>query len=223
MVENRGHLLPVYMVADQSGSMAGVIAELNAGLTSLHRALLGEPMASAKIRLSLLGFSNSVHVRLALADIREESELPALSAGGGTNYDAVFECLRTRIPQDIGTLKSEGYRVYRPTVFFLSDGQPFDDGWRTSLKQLTDRSVMPGAPNIIAFGIGDAEAETIGEVATDRQHAYVSLPGAQLGDSVADFCATLTKSVVESGRALASGSTDLPFPQPEGFIRVDEV
>ncbi|MGP4002733.1 vWA domain-containing protein [Streptomyces sp. 8N706] len=218
MADNRGHLLPVYVVADESGSMSSYIGDLNAGLSSLHTALLGEPMAAAKVRFSVLGFADDVVVRMVLADLRSEDELPALSTRGRTSYAAAFDELLTRIPQDVATLKAEGYQVHRPAVFFMSDGQPNSgEDWRAPHARLTDRAVTKAAPNIIACGIGEARAETILSVATQSEFAFVSLPGSQLGPSIAKFCTALTKSVVESGRSLASGNAELVVEKPEGF------
>ncbi|WP_406515493.1 hypothetical protein OH809_23035 [Streptomyces sp. NBC_00873] len=225
MAETLGQLLPVYVLADESGSMHPYVGDLNAGLASLHRAMLGEPMAAAKVRFSVLGFANSVTERLILADLRAESELPRLTASGGTSYEAAFTALLRRLPQDVDTLKSQGYRVHRPAVFFLSDGQPnFGEAWQDRHRELTDRSVTKAAPNIIACGIGQAEAETILSVATQSEFAFISVPGAQLGESIAQFFTALTKSVVESGNAMASGQPELVVERPEGFrLAIDEV
>ncbi|MFJ8432580.1 VWA domain-containing protein [Kitasatospora sp. NPDC094019] len=219
MADNRGNLLPMYVMADESGSMSSYLGELNTGLSSLHRALLGEPMAAAKVRFSVLGFSNDVQVRMRLADLRQENELPVLSSyGGGTSYRAAFQELLTRIPQDIAELKRDGYTVYRPTVFFLSDGQPSgNEDWNGVHRQLTDRAATTGAPNIAAFGIGEADAATILSVATDRNYAFVAIPGADIGAAITKFCSALTTSIVSSGLALASGQAELVVDRPEGF------
>ncbi|MFB7677447.1 VWA domain-containing protein [Kitasatospora purpeofusca] len=219
MADNRGNLLPMYVMADESGSMSPYLGELNAGLSSLHRALLGEPMAAAKVRFSVLGFSNDVQVRMRLADLRQENELPVLSSyGGGTSYRAAFQELLTRIPQDIAELKGDGYTVYRPTVFFLSDGQPSgNEDWSGTHRQLTDRAATTGSPNIAAFGIGEADAATILSVATDRNYAFVAIPGADVGAAITKFCSALTTSIVSSGLALASGQAELVVDRPEGF------
>ena len=42
MPEIRGQLLPVYVLADESMSMNPYLGELNAGLASLHEALIAE-------------------------------------------------------------------------------------------------------------------------------------------------------------------------------------
>ncbi|GGM63855.1 tellurium resistance protein TerY [Micromonospora sonchi] len=206
----------MYVLADESGSMRPHIDELNRGLASLHEALLGEPMAAAKVRFSILGFADDVQERLRLADLRRENELPALFARGRTSYRSAFSALRQRIPHDVASLKAEGWAVHRPAVFFLSDGQPTDE-WRDVYGQLVDRAVTPGAPNIIACGIGHARAETIVEVATQPEYGFVAKAGVDLGAAIAQFCTALTKSIVESGRSLGSAQPELVVQQPEGF------
>jgi len=223
MPDTRGHLLPVYVLADESSSMSPYVEELNSGMVSLHEALRSEPMVAAKVRLSVLGFANSVELHLALADLRSEDGLPPLRAGGGTNYQAVFEDLLSRIPQDIATLKASGYQVHRPAVFFLSDGQPNTDNWRKSRQQLTDRSVTPAAPNIIACGVGDVQAETILQVATQPDFAFVSVASTDIGAAIAKFFIALTSSVVQSGRSLSSSNPELVVEKPEGFTMAIDI
>ena len=160
MPDPKGNLLPVYVLADESYSLFDHAQELNHGLVSLCDALRAEPMIAAKVRLSILGFSDDVEVRLALADLRDVENLPSLRIRNNTNYQAVFKDLLTRIPHDVDMLKTGGYLVHRPAVFFLSDGQPNDDSdWLEPRERLTNKKVTPAAPNIIAFGIGDVMAE----------------------------------------------------------------
>jgi uncharacterized protein YegL len=214
----RAHLLPVYVVVDESDSMRPWLGELNTGLASLHNALLAEPMAAAKVRFTILGFSDTVEVRMRLADLRRRERLPELFTRHRTSYRAVFADLLERIPDDVYTLKGTGYAVYRPAVFFLSDGQPSgDEPWRDLHGQLTDRVANRMAPNIIACGIGRARAETILAVATQPKYAFLSVPGTGVGEAVARFCTALTKSVVESGRSVANGRPALVVERPEGF------
>jgi len=53
MPDNRGHLLPVYVVADESYSMNPYATELNSGMASLYEVLRAEPMVAAKVRRPL--------------------------------------------------------------------------------------------------------------------------------------------------------------------------
>jgi uncharacterized protein YegL len=174
-------------------------------------------MVAAKVRLSVLGFSDDVAVRMALADLRREEGLPLLQMRGGTDYHAAFQDLLTRIPQDIGVLKGNGYQVHRPAVFFLSDGQPRNNTWHAPHGRLTNKSTTPAAPNIIACGIGDVRADTILRVATQQDFAFVSVPGADIGSAIAKFFIALTTSVVQSGRSLTSPHPELVVERPEGF------
>ncbi|MFG1607686.1 hypothetical protein [Actinoplanes sp. NPDC049265] len=217
MTGNRGNLLPVYVLADESGSMAPYIGQLNDGLAALHEALLGEPMAAAKVRFSILGFAEDVQERLSLADLRREGQLPTLHPRGYTNYGKAFAALRQRIPENVGALKAEGFQVHRPAVFFLSDGQPSTGGWEQEYAQLINRGVVAAAPNIIACGIGEVEPSTILHVATEQNYAFVAMEGVDLGSAIAEFCTALTKSIVESGRSLGSAQPELVVQQPEGF------
>ncbi|NUR30615.1 MAG: hypothetical protein HOV83_32985 [Catenulispora sp.] len=219
MPDLRAVLLPVYVLADESGSMAPHIGELNAGLASLHAALLGEPMACAKVRLTIMGFSDTVALRMHLADLRVQARLPELIPRTATNYGAAFSALEQQIRVDVAEMKAQQFGVHRPAVFFLSDGLASDGNlWWPIHERLTDRERTPGAPNIIAFGIGEAEPKSILKVATRPDYAFVSIAGSDVGAAVARFSTALTKSVIASGRSLAKGQAELFVERPEGFV-----
>lgn len=221
---NRGHLLPIYVLADESGSMHAYIDELNDGLRSLHQALLGEPMAAAKVRFSVLGFSDDVIERLRMVDLRSAGEFPRLTTRGTTSYATAFDDLRQRIPKDVAALKAEGYRVHRPAVFFLSDGVPNGgEDWRATHKRLTDRSVVLAAPNIIACGIGEADPVVIAEVASTPEFGFIADHGVNVGHAIAKFCTALTKSIIASGRSLSSGAAQLVVERPDSFTMAIDV
>ena len=218
MRDRRGNLLPVYVVADESGSMRPWVDELNQGLAALHAALLAEPMAAAKVRFTILGFSDTVVEYVHLADLRNERDLPPLRIRKETYYGVVFADLQSRIPRDVQELKKDQYQVHRPAVFFLTDGRPSDgSSWIDAHRRLTDQTLNPTAPNVVACGIGKADAATVLALATRPDFAFVSVPGMSVGMAVAQFCAALTKSVVESGRSLSSGHATLVVERPHGF------
>jgi uncharacterized protein YegL len=225
MPEIRGVLLPAYVLADESGSMGPYRTELSNGLLSLCESLRAEPMIAAKLRLAVLGFADDVQVRLAVADMRTETTVPQVSIRGLTNYGAVFSDLLYRIPADVQWLRGEGYKVHRPVVFFLSDGQPTDgNGWRNAHAELIDKGRTPVAPNIIACGIGDARAQTMLEVATRPEFAFVARPGVDLGRAISEFFHSLTASLVASGQALSSMNPQLVINRPDQFtLAIDEV
>jgi uncharacterized protein YegL len=213
-----GNVLPIYFVADESGSMANDIVELNAGLVSLLDTLQGESMAAAKVRFCIIGFSGDARCYLEPADMRYVEEMPQLSARGMTSYGAAFRELLSRIPRDVEKLKAEGYLVNRPAVFMLTDGAPnAGDGWESVHADLVSDGFRQ-RPNILAFGIGRANAEIIRRVATKPEYAYIAAAGVDTGPAIAEFIKALTQSVVSSGQALASGQAELPVEKPKDFI-----
>jgi uncharacterized protein YegL len=221
-VEPRGSILLVYFVADESGSMGRNIDELNDGLASLHDALQRESFAAAKVRFSVIGFSDTAFTYLEPADLRLLTAMPALTAQGLTSYAAAFDQLAYRISVDIPSLKAQGYTVHRPAVFFLTDGLPNGhEDWRAARTHLL---AQPAAPNILAFGIGDADPTTVGELATKPHYAFIAARGVDTGAAISEFVTSLTQSVISSGQALATGTPTLQFERPEGFtLAVDVV
>src|SRR6201998_1472710 len=135
------------------------IAELNEGLTALHDALQREAFAAAKVRFAVIGFSDTAFTYLEPADLRVLQGMPVLTAQSLTSYAAAFDQLTYRIRVDVPSLKAQGYTVHRPAVFFLTDGLPNgNEDWRSVRSNLL---AQPAAPNILAFGIGDAHGTTV--------------------------------------------------------------
>ncbi|MFL6114067.1 MAG: vWA domain-containing protein, partial [Catenulispora sp.] len=168
-------------------------------------------------------FSDDVRVHLAVADMRVETNLPRVTVRGGTSYGAAFNDLAARIPADVEFLRSQGYKVHRPVVFFLSDGQPTDFNWRRALAKL-DKDHMKAAPNIIACGMGSAERKTIAEVATRPEFGFIAAKGTDLGRAISEFFQALTTSLIASSQALGSSDPRLVVTPPEGFtVVLDEV
>lgn len=214
-MEPRGAILPVYFVADESASMGHHIGELNQGLLSLQDALQRESFAAAKVRFSVIGFSDDAFTYLEPADLRTAPQLPQLTAQARTSYCAAFEELGYRISVDMPRLKGHGFSVHRPTVFFLTDGAPTDrEDWRAVRARLLSQ---PAAPNILSFGIGNADPEIVQELATRPEFAFVAARGVDTGVAITEFITSLTQSVISSGNAVASGSAQLQFDKPEGF------
>jgi uncharacterized protein YegL len=224
-MEPRGTILPVYFVADESASMGPHIGELNRGLLDLQDALQRDPHAASKVRFSVIGFSDEAFTYLEPADLRMAPQLPELTAQASTSYCAAFEELIYRISVDIPRLKGHGFDVHRPVVFFLTDGAPTDrQDWRGVRARLVDRRQPPAAPNILAFGIGDADPAVVGEIATQPDFALVADRRMDTGAAVTEFLTSLTQSVISSGNAVASGADTLQFDKPEGFtLAVDLV
>ena len=91
--------------------------------------------------------------------------------------------------------------MYRPAVFFLSDGQPGDD-WEDSYKRIIDPT-WSYHPNVLAFGFGQIDEATLRHVATVR--AFIADGSMGPAEALKEFAQSLIQSIVTSGSKPAQG------------------
>lgn len=212
-------VLPIYFIADESGSMSNYIETLNESLVETISTLQKQPFAVSKVRLSIIGFGSSARTYMPLTEILEIETVPRFSVNGSTSFSSAFRELQNRLPEDIKKLKDSNYLVNRPCVFFLTDGAPDGDGWEIVHADITDRS-YPYRPNVLAFGIGDAVPDTLKRVATNEKFAFIVATTTTTGEAIAEFSIALSKSLINSGLALEQGRPDLVIEKPSGFLEI---
>jgi uncharacterized protein YegL len=219
-----GQVLPMYFVGDESHSMAGdPIAAVNQGLIDLRDEVAKHPLIGRKVRFGIITFADTAETRLELSELTEDVVLPVLAPRGrGTSYASAFEALRQAIPADVALLKGSGYQVHRPSVFFLSDGQPTEkaDRWRAGLDELKDPGFRE-RPNLLAFGVGEADPGVIRELATSPRYGFMMTAGASTAGAIAEFAASMLNSMVASAERLDRGEQTIEFEKPEGFVQLD--
>lgn len=152
--------LPIFILADASGSMKGEkIIKLNLALRDMLTALNNVNDIRGKFKLCVISFGGSVRIIQPLTDI-ESIVLPELKASGNTPMGEALEKVAEMI-EDRSIISS---RSYAPTIVLISDGLPTDcpeeiknnknySYWE-SLKTLLsgDRSAKSQR---LALGIGD--------------------------------------------------------------------
>lgn len=217
-------ILPFYLVCDESGSMSGEsIDAINQALFELHQEIGSNPVVADKTQFCIIGFSSTAEALLPLSDLSQVTALPILEAHGGTSFAAAFRALKAQIDTDVARLKASGNRVYRPVVFFLTDGYPTDRSWSSEYEALTGEA-NPLRPNIVAFGIGEADAPTISAVATFR--AFLADDSMSPAGALREFAGALTKSMVKSGFTATNDGMAMQAPEKvQGFttLAVDQV
>ncbi len=203
-------ILPFYLVCDESWSMAGEsIDAINTSLPEIHAAVASNPVVADKAHFGLIGFSDTAEVLLPLSDLSDVTVIPALRAQGKTSYGAAFRVLRTTIDDDVRRLREDGNRMFRPAVFFLSDGLPTDHDWETEYAALVDPEFR-GRPNILAFGFGQADREIIQKVAT--VNAFMANGELSPADALAEFARSLVRSMILSSRTTSTGDSPTTVP-----------
>lgn len=156
-------VLPFVLVLDTSSSMTDVEAALNEVATTISRELAAVPRIAEVVELSIITFSDQPGEHLPMGPPDLSEDIAPIRCGGSTNYTAAFELLDQLLADEIARFTAEGLEVHRPTVFFLTDGQPNTGGdWRQALAQLEARS---DRPNLFAFGYGNTDPTVLQEVA----------------------------------------------------------
>lgn len=115
--------LPIFIMADTSGSMRGEkIDELNLALREMVNSLNAVDDIRGKFQISIITFGGEeVNVVQPLSDV-EGLELEEITASGKTPMGAVLESVKELI-EDREIVSS---RAYAPTVVLISDGIPTD-------------------------------------------------------------------------------------------------
>ncbi|MCA9068910.1 MAG: VWA domain-containing protein, partial [Planctomycetaceae bacterium] len=119
--------LPVYLVVDTSGSMAGEpIAALEMGLKMLLSDLVCDPQALDTVWLSLITFDSEAEQLVPLTQM-DEFQTPHLEAHGTTALGDALELLMSRLDEEVRKVTEEQKGDWRPMVFLFTDGTPTDD------------------------------------------------------------------------------------------------
>lgn len=212
-------LLLFYIVCDESGSMGenGGIDQVNAALPDLHHAISQDPIVVDKSRLAIIAFSDDAQVLLPLSKAIDIEEMPGVQDSGATSYGAAFSLLDVTIRTDFEMLKREGYRVHRPCVFFISDGDPTDD-WRPAYDALMSREWRP---SIISFGVGDAgrDPSTLAQVATLR--CFAGRDRSRAGTALSNVMTSIGRTIINSTTRRRGDEVTVDVPDTiDGFETV---
>ena len=114
--------LPIFILADTSGSMRGEkINELNLALREMLNALNAADDIRGKFQISVIAFGGTVKLVQPLSDINGLT-LTELSASGNTPMGQAF----AQVMEMIEDREIVSSRSYTPTIVLISDGLPTD-------------------------------------------------------------------------------------------------
>ena len=222
-------VMPFYLICDVSYSMSGDMLALNDGVQKLRQSIVAEPLVDDVGHISVMTFSDTAKVVMPLSQMSETS-IPTLSVEGGTNYGAAFRELARVIPADAAALKAQGYRVFRPCAFFLTDGEPLDsDYWETFKSALTYNRVtgvgMKQYPVFIPFGFRAAPEDVLKKLAYPPEKGrWYHIKSQDIGQVIKLILDVIMKTVVSSGQSSSSGKPALvhaPVPATPGVTQGD--
>ena len=138
------------VLADVSGSMAGEkISVLNAGLETLAEELKKDSLASLRVEVAVVTFSNGASVVQDFVSARDFFA-PTLRAASRTDMGAGINKGLDMIELRKQQYRKNGIDYYRPWLFLITDGEPTDRVEQASerLKQLHQ------SRGVSAFSVG---------------------------------------------------------------------
>ncbi|GIF23111.1 uncharacterized protein YegL [Actinoplanes tereljensis] len=212
-------VMPFYVLCDVSGSMAPDLTDLTEGLHALHRGLLAEPVINDLVMMSVITFNDSARTVVPLA-APEDISLPVLPAPVGlTNYSAAFREFHQAFEADRTRLKGEGKRVYRPCVYFLTDGEPTDQNYLQTFQALLTHQNNLAYPYICVFGFRDAQPATLEAMAHadaggshKRGRWFVAERGQSVSQTLTALVGVIGKSILQSAQSASSGVPEVNLP-----------
>jgi uncharacterized protein YegL len=212
-------VMPFYLICDVSYSMSGDMVALNDGVERLRRAIVTQPAVDDVAQICIMSFSDTAKVVMPLGRMSEQS-VPKLSVEGGTVYGAAFRQLAQSVAQDSAELKKQGYKVYRPCAFFLTDGEPNDRDWhQTFTSTLTyDRQTgqgMKSHPIFVPFGFRDAPESVLRQLAYPRERGkWYHAKNTTVEQALAGILDIIMQTVVTAGRTASAGQPALTQQPP---------
>lgn len=205
--------LPVYLLLDVSGSMAGEpIAAVKNGVQMLVSALRQDPYALETAYLSVITFNSMAQQVVELTELTQ-FQTPNISASGTTALGEALHLVSARINQEVTKTTAQSKGDWKPMVFIMTDGVPTDD-WERGLAAFKFAKIGV----TVACAAGRHADTSVLKRITD---IVVQLDSADAA-SISAFFKWVSASISTSSQKVESGSdidvtkaSELPPPPPE--------
>ena len=199
--ENPEPRCAVVLALDVSGSMGGrPIAELNAGLQELDKALKADKLATLRVELAMVTFGGSVNKTDFIA--ADAFQPPTLTANGSTPMGAAVKQALALLRDRKDTYKRNGLDYFRPWMFLITDGAP-TDAWEAAAEKAREEEECKGV-SIYAIGVQDADMQTLARFSAARPPLMLK------GLAFRDLFQWLSKSLSAVAQSRPGGQVALP-------------
>jgi len=197
-VTNLKRPLPVFLLLDSSGSMAGEkVNALNTAVKQMVADFKGEKLSEVALQLSIITFGGAAKIVTELVDINDY-QFKAISANGGTPLGAALDLLATII-NNKEKVTSKGYK---PTIVLVSDGQPNDEGWEIKLDSFVSGS-RTGKCERWSLAIGsDADKSMLKRFINNPLDKVVEANGNEASTKIVDFFKLVTMTTTARAKSV---------------------
>ncbi|GAA1640336.1 vWA domain-containing protein [Actinoplanes couchii] len=214
-------VMPFYIVCDVSGSMCGDMAQLNAGVQALRDEIMKDPVADDLAMLSIIAFDSTARTVVPL-DTPSEMAMQPLQCGGATNYTSAFQEFHRAFTADRARLKAEGKRVFRPCIFFLTDGDPTSTDHGQVFQQLlaydpVTKQGNKAYPYVTPFGFRTASEASMKALAyptfgEKKGRYFRAKDGTSIGSLLKEMAGMIATSVL--GSTMSATTNTLQYTPP---------
>ncbi|MES2572880.1 MAG: VWA domain-containing protein [Verrucomicrobiota bacterium] len=205
--------LPVYLLLDTSGSMAGrPIEQVISGVQMLVAGLRQDPHALESVSLGVITFATEAREVASLTELIA-FQSPTLQAGGATSLGAALLLLSECAKRDVIKTTAAQKGDWRPMVFLMTDGKPTDD-WKKALVRFNQEKWAV----VVACAVDSAEPAVLKQIAGERN--VVCLDSSDPA-AITAFFKWVTASVSSSSLSIersakeVTGLAELPPPPKE--------
>ncbi len=204
--------LPVYLLLDASGSMAGEpIEAMKNGVQVMISSLRQNPQAIETAFISVITFDSSARQIIPLTDLAS-FQMVDIKASGTTSLGEALNLVSSCIDREVAKTTTEQKGDWKPLVFIMTDGIPTDN-WQSGLSEYRKRKVA----YTVACAAGNGADTNILKQITEN---VVSLDTAD-SQGISKFFAWVTASIgvsstkVEDSGKEVKGLNELPPPPSE--------
>lgn len=203
--------LPVYLVLDTSGSMAGEpIEAVKNGVQVMISALRQNPQAIETAYISIITFDSSARQLVPLTDLAS-FQMAEIRATGTTSLGEALTLLSNCIDREVAKTTMEQKGDWKPLVFIMTDGIPTDN-WQNGLDEFKKRKT---AYTVACAAGNGADTETLKKITNNVVQIDTDM------SAISKFFAWVSASIgvsstkVEDTGKEVTGLNELPPPPSE--------
>ena len=207
--------LPVYILADCSGSMAGdPIESVKQGIRTLHSNLMGDPSAVESAFLSVIAFNSEARQLVPLTEVAA-FQPPDFSAAGTTSLGAAIRLLLDCVDHEVHKTTAEQKGDWKPLIFLLTDGAPSDD-WQAAADEFKRRRVG----NLIAVACGGEGDAAVLKHLTETVLVMKDMSPDAFSQFFKWVSASVTQTSQKVGTAPGAAASGVALPPPPPTITI---
>jgi uncharacterized protein YegL len=202
LVENPTARVPICLVLDVSGSMAGSpIEELNKGVKLFFDAIKLDEVAQYAAEICIVTFGDTVVKKLDFMSI-DRQDIPTLYPAGTTPMGGGVTLGLDLLEARKEDYKRAGVDYYQPWMVVMTDGEPTDDisSAASRIKDLVSAKKL----TVFPIAIGDsANLSTLAKLSPSRPPLRLQ------GLNFKEFFTWLSRSVSRVSQSMPGESVDL--------------